>query len=215
MAIEQTSRFQSLDHEIRIIIPALIKTRCDSVDRKVHSIVPAVVHNRKALQETMTSQFHTLGLAQQAEHEKTRTALIDHDEERRKDKIRIALLESLRFPTMNYRHESISEAYTKTFEWIFRRPEDALWHDFVKWLETGTGIYWINGKPGSGKSTLMKFVVEQEQTRGHLEKWALEEPWSILPSSSGAAASQSSDPMWGFLGRYFSRFCRHARISYI
>jgi energy-coupling factor transporter ATP-binding protein EcfA2 len=33
------------------------------------------------------------------------------------------------------------------------------------WLETGTGIFWIQGKPGSGKSTLMSYLKDHSQTK--------------------------------------------------
>jgi hypothetical protein len=31
-------------------------------------------------------------------------------------------------------------------------------HAFVNWLESGTDLFWISGKPGSGKSTLMDYI---------------------------------------------------------
>jgi NACHT domain len=40
------------------------------------------------------------------------------------------------------------------------------------WLKTGSGVYWINGKPGSGKSTLMKHIYDDERTRLYLKEWA-------------------------------------------
>jgi hypothetical protein len=41
-----------------------------------------------------------------------------------------------------------------------------------KWLQSSNDIFWIYGKAGSGKSTLMKFLFEHEQTRLHLDIWA-------------------------------------------
>ncbi|KAI2631860.1 hypothetical protein GGR54DRAFT_627466 [Hypoxylon sp. NC1633] len=43
---------------------------------------------------------------------------------------------------------------------------------FITWLEQGTGIFYISGKPGSGKSTLMKYLTRHHKTRTHLEVWA-------------------------------------------
>ncbi|OAQ75403.1 P-loop containing nucleoside triphosphate hydrolase [Purpureocillium lilacinum] len=43
---------------------------------------------------------------------------------------------------------------------------------FVKWLTEGSGVYHVAGKPGSGKSTLMKFLANEPVVRSHLEKWA-------------------------------------------
>jgi hypothetical protein len=55
------------------------------------------------------------------------------------------------------RHDDISEAHHKTYEWIFERQEIG----FTEWLSRGEGIFWIHGKPGSGKSTLMKFLLKK------------------------------------------------------
>jgi hypothetical protein len=41
-----------------------------------------------------------------------------------------------------------------------------------QWLQSSNDIFWIYGKAGSGKSTLMKFLFEHEQTRAHLNRWA-------------------------------------------
>jgi len=36
----------------------------------------------------------------------------------------------------------------------------------------GQDIYWINGKAGSGKSTLTKFICEHDKTNEALRTWA-------------------------------------------
>lgn len=42
---------------------------------------------------------------------------------------------------------------------------------FIRWLESDEKLYWISGKPASGKSTLMKFILESSQTTQHLQSW--------------------------------------------
>ncbi|KAK2750104.1 hypothetical protein FQN57_004597 [Myotisia sp. PD_48] len=42
----------------------------------------------------------------------------------------------------------------------------------LAWLRTGDGVYHISGKPGSGKSTLMKFLCEHPRTVNELNSWA-------------------------------------------
>ncbi|KAK6595017.1 hypothetical protein H4I96_10748 [Botrytis cinerea] len=96
-----------------------------------------------------------------------------------------AVLESLFFPTITERYEKIAEAHKKTFEWVFRPlvdeedPKDTQWSDFVEWLSEGQGIYWINGKAASGKSTLMKFIYDHPKTKENLKQWADEKPLYI------------------------------------
>ncbi|QGI92139.1 hypothetical protein CEK26_005208 [Fusarium fujikuroi] len=48
---------------------------------------------------------------------------------------------------------------------------EAKWDSFTDWLLSGTPIYWISGNPGSGKSTLMKYLSEHTRTSGHLARW--------------------------------------------
>jgi ABC-type lipoprotein export system ATPase subunit len=73
-------------------------------------------------------------------------------------KIQNIILESLRFPTMRDRYEDIEDAHAETFKLIFQEAgyEDKPWDNFSRWLRSGDSIYWISGKAGSGKSTLMR-----------------------------------------------------------
>lgn len=82
-----------------------------------------------------------------------------------------AVLDSLCYETLTHREEAIPQAHKSTFEWIFAKdassrpaPGGEQWDSFPKWL-TGTtrDSYWITGKPGSGKSTLMKFIAESDE----------------------------------------------------
>jgi len=85
------------------------------------------------------------------------------------------ILKSLYYQTLRIRHDRIPSAYAKTFDWIF---EDQLYKvdgiamniSFKKWLGSQNGIYWISGKPGSGKSTLMKYISHHHLTESILEK---------------------------------------------
>lgn len=43
---------------------------------------------------------------------------------------------------------------------------------FIAWLKQGHGIFHIIGKPGSGKSTLMKYICRQPITEKYLQTWA-------------------------------------------
>lgn len=80
---------------------------------------------------------------------------------------RRAITESLRYPDMRLRKDTIPFTYRNTFDWIFSEQ-----HRFRRWLESESGIFWISGKAGSGKSTLMKFVSEHASTRSMLATWA-------------------------------------------
>jgi hypothetical protein len=81
------------------------------------------------------------------------------------------------FRGMLDRETHISEAHGKTFEWVFQGQEHSTRPhisraDFPTWLQDNKSIYWITGKPGSGKSTLMKFLTQHADTKQYLSKWA-------------------------------------------
>lgn len=84
------------------------------------------------------------------------------------------LLQSLRFPTLEQRHLDIPEAHCRTFRWIFDETtiRKHKWASFVQWLISGHGLYWIHGRAGSGKSTLMRYIFDHGHTRHFLRTWA-------------------------------------------
>ena len=95
-------------------------------------------------------------------------------------------LEHLGFKSMKDREEEVTEAHKKTFEWIFGHDGSSATAattsksatSFPEWLKTDTkgDLYWINGKAGSGKSTLMQFINAHPRTVEGLQVWAGKKP---------------------------------------
>ncbi|KAI0452506.1 hypothetical protein F5B21DRAFT_516009 [Xylaria acuta] len=83
-------------------------------------------------------------------------------------------LESLYFSQIKARQRNIEPAHAKTFGWIFQHsvPDGSKTISFDQWLREGGGTFWIQGKAGSGKSTLMKFVCSHATTMKSLREWA-------------------------------------------
>ena len=79
---------------------------------------------------------------------------------------RKALLNRLRHPLRENRIDKIAEAQENTFEWIWSEDEP-----IKHWLCRERGLFWISGKPGSGKSTMMKKVfldIERQYARSEI-----------------------------------------------
>ena len=70
------------------------------------------------------------------------------------------VIQSLIYPEIHLRFDKIPRAYIWTFEWLFTPTATA----FPEWLKSGDGIFWMSGKAGSGKSTLMKFLSSHQNT---------------------------------------------------
>ncbi|KAI0415762.1 hypothetical protein F5X98DRAFT_365007 [Xylaria grammica] len=83
-------------------------------------------------------------------------------------------LESLYFSKIQARQRKIESAHAKTFRWIFRSSvsDGSKTLSFAQWLREGSGTFWIQGKAGSGKSTLMKFICSHTTTKELLRGWA-------------------------------------------
>lgn len=69
---------------------------------------------------------------------------------------------SLRFEQADARREDIRSAHADTCRWLLQD------HGYLEWLDVQrphrhSGIFWIKGKPGGGKSTLMNFAVTQAE----------------------------------------------------
>ncbi|KAH7117586.1 hypothetical protein B0J11DRAFT_617455 [Dendryphion nanum] len=77
------------------------------------------------------------------------------------------LLQRLQYKEIRDRYERIKDAHKSTFEWIFEnfKKNDHQWQNFADFLQNDTDLFWITGKAGAGKSTLMKFLSEHPRTR--------------------------------------------------
>lgn len=76
------------------------------------------------------------------------------------DDQRERLLNTLRFDQIDARQMSLKAAQGKTCRWMLQA------HRYKEWLASGklekhSGFLWIKGKPGSGKSIMMKFLFQE------------------------------------------------------
>ncbi|EXJ53357.1 uncharacterized protein A1O5_13397 [Cladophialophora psammophila CBS 110553] len=93
------------------------------------------------------------------------------------------ILHSLQFPQIRDRKLQIGAraAHPNTFTWIFNKgAQNGLENsNFAKWVEAKHGsknIFWVAGRPGSGKSTLMHFLSLAPQTNDAVACWTEQMP---------------------------------------
>lgn len=82
---------------------------------------------------------------------------------------------SLWYPTMEERQQGISHPHKGTLDWVFQdstAEKTVPWDDFNHFVAKGCGTYWITGKAGSGKSTLMKYINTNPKLDDALSEWA-------------------------------------------
>jgi hypothetical protein len=92
--------------------------------------------------------------------------------------LRRKMIGRLKFPTLRDRHFQIPNAHQLTYQWIFQKDDyrDKKATNFASWCERGEGVFWITGKPASGKSILTKTVFDGITDSGLLESWASATP---------------------------------------
>ncbi|PVH96950.1 hypothetical protein DM02DRAFT_101777 [Periconia macrospinosa] len=89
------------------------------------------------------------------------------------------LMKSLKFESMYARENAspINQSHEGTFQWIFddvsgsddrlnEKPDqpEPVWSPFTDWLHSDEIFYWISGKPGSGKSSLIRYLTSDPRT---------------------------------------------------
>jgi hypothetical protein len=98
------------------------------------------------------------------------------------ERIKAQLLESLSFPEMRWRRDAVYEAKEETGLYdtsVFDRrdySDDRIARaraGLIHWLESDSDkLFWISGKPGSGKSVFMKRLRNHANTVSALRRWA-------------------------------------------
>jgi hypothetical protein len=124
----------------------------------------------------------------------TKELEIEFKADRLKREWETALLGWLAFAEVDDRREQVPKAHQDTFKWMFEPDNKA---GFVEWLEAGRGIFWVSGKPASGKSTLMKFITRETRLRSALQVWTGQTPLVFASFWFWAAGSQLQSSLVG------------------
>ena len=107
------------------------------------------------------------------------------------------IIKSLQFDEWRRRFTDVLKSHPRTFDWMLRTPNDEGSStpgkrtsslrtkevdvlpsevppptNFEHWLRYENGLYWISGKAGSGKSTLMKYLTKHQIVQQCLQAWA-------------------------------------------
>ena len=195
VSLQLSEGFTTLDQSTRDIARALLEAQGISEDIKDQIVAvaqllngiekPVISENGKTGDEIPSPIYQTgrlEGLPRDSVGEGERqTGPAETNKTHIRTLVDEMVLESLRYPTMAARMENMEEAHVQTFDWIFQecKSDEILWDSFFKWLTDSSGIYWISGKAGSGKSTLMRYIYANPKTRRLLSSWAAPLPPTI------------------------------------
>lgn len=182
LAAQQSTRFDALDQSTKAVLQAILNGQSASTaasNVQTHAI------------EDMNAKLESLIIN---EHQQTRNEIIDEIRQQNLQHStrggfvplmpqidpnldpfeKTDILVMLKFVTIDDRHSSIPAAHRTTFGWIWASQTQGyqIWSNFWQWLTEEQGIYWVSGKAGSGKSTLMKYIYHDERTKQGLQHWS-------------------------------------------
>ncbi|KAJ5346099.1 hypothetical protein N7452_004103 [Penicillium brevicompactum] len=143
------------------ILPCLpIRGICDYSDShkskewQRYAAATAAAYARELLEELPVTESHTSIVSTTDSFTTAHTRLIDqclsHEHRQR-------LLNAFKFEHMDSRKTTIKQEQKKTCRWFLSHRCYKAWLDPAR-LAQHHGFLWISGKPGAGKSTIMKFA---------------------------------------------------------
>ena len=159
----------------------------------------------------------------QSQYEKLQHTLQSHIDETLEARNREKFLNGPFDRDLDVRKGDIKSPASGTLDWIFEtRDEEGdevsyrlPWHGFGPWLEGDKPIYWICGKAGSGKSTLMAHLVDDRRTTENLERWSQSRCLHIISFFFWRAGSKLQNSTAGLLRSLLYQICQAAPYSTI
>ncbi|KAH7358071.1 hypothetical protein B0T11DRAFT_319237 [Plectosphaerella cucumerina] len=139
-------------------------------------------------------------------------------------KLQDRILSSLYSEVMNDRKIQVSTAHIRTFRWIFMPSsvDDGPWSNFSEWLrDINATLYWVTGKPGSGKSTLMKFIATYQECSSRdtpevetmLSGAHKEQPWTLVNYFAWYAGQKLQKSVGGLCRSIIYQLARRHPVS--
>ncbi|KAI7215798.1 hypothetical protein KC333_g5225 [Hortaea werneckii] len=111
-----------------------------------------------------------------------------------------AIVDTLAHPHLRRRWEDVPNAPQSTFAWLLD-PEipKSKQTNLISFLNTEHGLFWIRGRPASGKSTLMKFLTDARRTDDVMKEWATDHDITIASHYFWAPGSTVQKSQQGML----------------
>ncbi|OSS54859.1 hypothetical protein B5807_01797 [Epicoccum nigrum] len=83
------------------------------------------------------------------------------------------VFERLNFEELEHRLNAVATPHRGTLEWVFDDPQTDE-GGVLEWLgnQRGENLFWVTGRPGAGKTTLMKSLFRNDRIFDYLEAWS-------------------------------------------
>lgn len=183
---EIQSRLQTMRDELQFrILVSIREDQLQGLDEDSRKAIQSILESNKELSMKVTSQTEKILDRQNAD---SALASLRHNEvlhaitNRKLQQYSIQdvtreIKDRLHFTTKDDRYDDITAAHQNTFNWALEgcTKGPSSWSSLTDWLRADGGVYWINGKAGSGKSTLMKYLYRDSRFMEALRFWAGED----------------------------------------
>ena len=179
---EVQSRLQSIRDELQFRILVSIKEdNIHGLDEASRKVLEEIINSNRTLKADIRTQTHNILTEQKVEgaraadrHKEVLDAIFTQNLKAPSvDTILQTLHSKLYYHRQDDRFEDIAQAHQQTFTWALEKKNPSQSEpDLLNWLQSLSGTYWISGKAGSGKSTLMKYLVQDPRFEQALQEWA-------------------------------------------
>ncbi|EXA51388.1 hypothetical protein FOVG_00037 [Fusarium oxysporum f. sp. pisi HDV247] len=188
IAQQQTQGFRSLEIDVQILILKIAEGHT-----RVEQLVSIEARaTRDAINTHVTSEFKALGIKNISDNQRQRLLKSLKPEEIRERYNSVLPSSDACFERVFASYERVCRKDQEYKSWeIYERAFadesdnesekarfeeevdeiDHIWECFSTWLQSDDKLFWIRGKPGSGKSTLIKFVINNDNTKRLLGSW--------------------------------------------
>lgn len=170
-ALKSTS--SSLSTEIQALTAQLDNTSLLSVDDALGDFQ---VSHKDTLAE-LSRKLDTILSHQEASSKLVQRFSLQSDQD---DVAQQKIIGSLTFPQIDERRNEIHRAHRNTYEWVLDPEQSQIQSgDLLSWAKSAdrnSQVYWVYGKPGSGKSTLMRYLFDELDKDLHFHPWSDDGP---------------------------------------
>ncbi|CAI6333944.1 unnamed protein product [Periconia digitata] len=190
LAYYKRKEFDESQQRIEKMAQRISESYLKSMLERVHENTDDMKRSLTAIKQnmsTMEKQLHetqflsTTGLWAPVSTKNSVNILSEWLRKQKDDRIYLKCMRALYYGHIKLREGKIHKAHRDTFRWIFeedgKHPGEKLkFRDWLRMQEPTGNLFWISGKPGSGKSTLMKFMASSPQLKENLKVWSEGQP---------------------------------------
>ena len=174
-----------------VFIPIIYGEGLKSARQRLNDAITRAFENdmQQKTGSALSREFRLLSSAPDGETE-DEAAMLKRQWKRQRERCR-QLLQSLKVESFDLRRQTITQAQPGTCEWLLDHQQ------YKDWLQPGNikkhhGFLWIKGKPGAGKSTLMKVI----HSRAVKSKQSADIILSFFFNARGVESEKTTLGMW-------------------